>query len=108
MMQSIPATWRMVKLGTCLQRRKDTVLPATLSDTTVGLVGLEDILDGGQDQAASWFHPRFRGGVRDRLGVRFDGTQQDLKARLEANNAYDSSSVRNLDELFDFNKTLKV
>jgi type I restriction enzyme S subunit len=38
----------MVKLGTCLQRRKDTVMPATLSDTTIGLVGLEDIQDGGR------------------------------------------------------------
>lgn len=38
----------MVKLGTCLQRRKDTVMPATLSDNSVGLVGLEDIQDGGR------------------------------------------------------------
>jgi type I restriction enzyme S subunit len=38
----------MVKLGVCLQRRKDTVMPATLSDASVGLVGLEDIQDGGR------------------------------------------------------------
>lgn len=48
MMQSMPPSWRMVKLGLCLQRRKDTVLPATLSDESVGLVGLEDIQDGGR------------------------------------------------------------
>lgn len=48
MMRSMPPTWRMVKLGVCLQRRKDTVLPATLSDPSVGLVGLEDIQDGGR------------------------------------------------------------
>jgi len=48
MIQSVPTTWRMVKLGLCLQRRKDTVLPATLSDEFVGLLGLEDIQDGGR------------------------------------------------------------
>lgn len=48
MMQSMPLTWRMVKLGVCLQRRKDTVMPATLPDLSVGLVGLEDIQDGGR------------------------------------------------------------
>ncbi len=48
MMQSMPPTWRMVKLGVCLQRRKDTVMPATLSAVSVGLVGLEDIQDGGR------------------------------------------------------------
>ena len=48
MMPSMPTTWRMVKLGTCLQRRKDTVMPPTLNDETVGLVGLEDIQDGGR------------------------------------------------------------
>jgi type I restriction enzyme, S subunit len=47
-MQSIPPTWRAVKLGVCLQRGKDTVMPATLSDASVGLVGLEDIQDGGR------------------------------------------------------------
>jgi type I restriction enzyme, S subunit len=48
MMRPTPQTWRMVKLGVCLQRRKDTVLPATLSDASIGLVGLEDIQDGGR------------------------------------------------------------
>jgi len=38
----------MVKLGVCLRRRKDTVMPSTLSDASVGLVGLEDIQDGGR------------------------------------------------------------
>src|SRR5687768_13084626 len=44
----IPQSWRMVKLGDCMQRRKETVLPATLPDGFVGLVGLEDIQDGGR------------------------------------------------------------
>lgn len=48
MMQSMPRSWRMVKLGVFLQRRKDTVLPVTLPDNFVGLVGLEDIQDGGR------------------------------------------------------------
>lgn len=48
MMDSMPASWRMVKLGICLQRRKDTVSPATLTDPSVGFVGLEDIQDGGR------------------------------------------------------------
>lgn len=48
MMGSLPQEWRMVKLGVCLQRRKETVMPATLLDRTVGLVGLEDIQDGGR------------------------------------------------------------
>lgn len=48
MMHSMPRSWRMVKLGLCLQRRKDTVLPSTLSEQSVGLVGLEDIEDGGR------------------------------------------------------------
>ncbi len=47
-MGSLPQEWRMVKLGVCLQRRKETVMPATLLDRTVGLVGLEDIQDGGR------------------------------------------------------------
>lgn len=47
-MRSMPPTWRMAKLGICLQRRKDTVMPSTLNDGTVGLVGLEDIQDGGR------------------------------------------------------------
>jgi type I restriction enzyme S subunit len=38
----------MVKLGVCLLRRKDTVMPTTLPDATVGLLGLEDIQDGGR------------------------------------------------------------
>lgn len=48
MSQTLPSMWRMVKLGGCLQRRRDTVMPATLSDMFVGLVGLEDIQDGGR------------------------------------------------------------
>lgn len=48
MIHSMPRSWRLVKLGVCLQRRKDTVLPATLSDDSIGLVGLEDIQDGGR------------------------------------------------------------
>ncbi len=48
MMDALPPSWRRVKLGACLQRRKDTVMPATLSDVSVGLVGLEDIQDGGR------------------------------------------------------------
>jgi len=48
MMQSMPTTWRMVKLGICLQRRQNTVMPASLSASSVGLVGLEDIQDGGR------------------------------------------------------------
>ena len=47
-MQSIPQSWRMVQLGMCLQRRKDTVLPSTLPEDFVGLVGLEEIQDGGR------------------------------------------------------------
>jgi type I restriction enzyme S subunit len=45
---TMPPTWRTVKLGVCLQRRKETVLPSRLSDAFVGLVGLEDIQDGGR------------------------------------------------------------
>ena len=48
MKRSLPPNWCRVKLGACLQRRKDTVLPSSLLDTSVGLVGLEDIQDGGR------------------------------------------------------------
>lgn len=48
MIQLIPPSWRMVKLEQCLQRRKGTVMPASLSEVVVGLVGLEDIQDGGR------------------------------------------------------------
>ncbi|MGB3222812.1 MAG: restriction endonuclease subunit S [Desulforhopalus sp.] len=48
MKKSLPLTWRMVPLGACLQRRKNTVLPVTLPLNVVGLVGLEDIQDGGR------------------------------------------------------------
>ena len=48
MRHSIPSPWRMVKLGVCLQRRKDTVMPATLPADSIGLVGLEDIQVGGR------------------------------------------------------------
>lgn len=44
----MPNSWRMVKLGDCLQRRKETVIPSTITDASVGLVGLEDIQDGGR------------------------------------------------------------
>jgi type I restriction enzyme S subunit len=48
MIEFMPPTWRMVKLGVCLQRRKNTVMPSTLSDASIGLVGLEDIQGGGR------------------------------------------------------------
>lgn len=48
MIASMPRTWRMVNMGVCLRRRKDTVMPATLADGLVGLVGLEDVQDGGR------------------------------------------------------------
>jgi len=38
----------MAKLGSCMYRRKETVLPATLADESVNVVGLEDIEDGGR------------------------------------------------------------
>lgn len=45
---NLPDSWPLVKLGVCLRRRKDTVMPSTLDDPIVGLVGLEDIQDGGR------------------------------------------------------------
>lgn len=52
MHSNLPPEWRMVRLGQCLRRRNETVMPAILSDAVINVVGLEDIEDNG------------RGGVR--------------------------------------------
>jgi type I restriction enzyme, S subunit len=39
----IPNSWQMVKLGACLLRRRETLMPATSNEPFINLVGLEDI-----------------------------------------------------------------
>src|SRR5690242_5783962 len=48
MIGNIPPEWRAVRLGECLRRRKETILPGTLASGFVNIVGLEDIEDGGR------------------------------------------------------------
>lgn len=45
---ALPSEWRMVRLGACLTRRTETVMPATLTVDRVNVVGLEDIEDAGR------------------------------------------------------------
>ncbi len=47
MIQNLPPNWRMARLGDCLSRRKQTVMPSTLTDDLINVVGLEDIEAAG-------------------------------------------------------------
>ena len=44
----MPEHWCSVRLADCLKRRASTVLPSTLPDDKISVVGLEDIEDGGR------------------------------------------------------------
>lgn len=48
MIPDLPASWCSARLGLSLKRRRDTVMPATLTTDFVNIVGLEDIQDGGR------------------------------------------------------------
>ena len=48
MIAHLPTGWRAVRLGDCLNRRRDTVLPSSLSNKQINIVGLENIEDGGR------------------------------------------------------------
>ena len=47
MIKNLPPNWRMARLGDCLSRRKQTVMPSTLTDDLINVVGLEDIEAAG-------------------------------------------------------------
>jgi type I restriction enzyme, S subunit len=48
MIPDLPALWSSARLGLCLKRRRETVMPATLTTDFVNVLGLEDIQDGGR------------------------------------------------------------
>ena len=48
MIGELPPYWTAARLGHCLQRRTETVLPSSLGSDYIQLVGLEDIEDGGR------------------------------------------------------------
>jgi len=48
MIGNLPDQWVSARLGACLKRRRDTVMPATIDADFVNIVGLEDIEGGGR------------------------------------------------------------
>ena len=48
MIRELTPEWRLVRLGNCLRRRKETIAPAPFADEIVSVLGLEDIQDGGR------------------------------------------------------------